>query len=440
MPQPDYIAAFPAYNDHYISKLKIPKAWFLKEHFESDNFIHFSETTFRLLAQKGLSAHIQPFPPEQTKRRGKKPDYFCFPWFIAEFKAAKKAKEFCYCQAANAGSAAILMFEKLCKWDIRNHNFSQIPPVLTMTTIGSEVKLWVVYVIKGGIKMSLLWDGDVKAVNDALRLTVIFENIHTWFIHELKPTISSNIKRWLIVHERELKERNVKKPKYRSGRTVLFDKKTDYKTKGLKKNKPSNIKAAAAARDEEEKDEREAGGDETDNEAEESTEEETEGEEDEVATPINSKKSISRSVSPSYSGTTLAGSTEKRRNGYNKNNSASTPELVKPLRVPGSYSARRPKPHRSRSQNPYGSKDMRGFDNLDDEEENGINSSKSTAFEMGDLRATLADLTSSMAKIQAQIQALGVPRIDEESSNCEDEFFTPESPSAKQHRRRKNRV
>lgn len=107
----------------------------------------------------GMFAHIQTFPKTLPRRAKKKTDYHCFPWFIVEFKKANKAEEFCYCQAANAGSAAILIFEKLCQWDLADDNFSQIPPVLTMTAIGSEVKLWVVYATKGRIVSRITYIG-----------------------------------------------------------------------------------------------------------------------------------------------------------------------------------------------------------------------------------------------------------------------------------------
>jgi hypothetical protein len=79
----------------------------------------------------------------------------CFPWAVVELKkqfATSKIKsaetsgpiEKCYCQGANAAARALRMFEILSQYS-DTANGEQIPPVVVLTFIGPEFKLWIAY-------------------------------------------------------------------------------------------------------------------------------------------------------------------------------------------------------------------------------------------------------------------------------------------------------
>lgn len=72
----------------------------------------------------------------------------CFPWLIVEYKrdtADKREREKCYSQAANAGSAALMLFQTAARFAEFKVDNQHIPPVVTITAIGSAVHVWIVY-------------------------------------------------------------------------------------------------------------------------------------------------------------------------------------------------------------------------------------------------------------------------------------------------------
>jgi len=135
------------------------------------------------------------------RKNAKSNRYICFPWLIVEHKPAPPTdKSFCYCQAANAAYAVLTMLRNLAKFSKKGlTDYSHIPPVTTITTIGSEVKVWVAYVMgpSGTCKMCCVWDGDVRIPSNMIKLEAVLENLHTYAMHELRPWISSYIDQWL---------------------------------------------------------------------------------------------------------------------------------------------------------------------------------------------------------------------------------------------------
>ncbi len=77
----------------------------------------------------------------------------CFPFAIVETKHQRVGEaqiEKCYCQAANSSSTALSMLCSLSKhvsgaqyWWGKHH---EVPPVISFTFIGYQVKLWLSYV------------------------------------------------------------------------------------------------------------------------------------------------------------------------------------------------------------------------------------------------------------------------------------------------------
>ena len=106
---------------------------------------NFTLNTLRHLIQHGLQPSTATvLGSEQYKAS----DLICFPWLIVEQKRNGETREQCYCQAANAGAAAVMMFERLCRHVPMGPSAkreAQIPPVVTVTTVEKVVRVWIAY-------------------------------------------------------------------------------------------------------------------------------------------------------------------------------------------------------------------------------------------------------------------------------------------------------
>ena len=110
--------------------------------------------TFEALSScKGLD-----FSPTQRPANIITKDYHhqvAFPFCIVEAKRVddKKPEEECYCQAANAASAALAMLVHLSEYgskaNDRRERANEILPVFCLTFIGPEVKVWLAYLVDG---------------------------------------------------------------------------------------------------------------------------------------------------------------------------------------------------------------------------------------------------------------------------------------------------
>lgn len=81
----------------------------------------------------------------------------CFPWFVVELKKKQRQPKFgevddelglfrkVNCQAANGASSALGILEKLAKFTQELEDNEHIPPVVTMTCVGTRVKVWLAY-------------------------------------------------------------------------------------------------------------------------------------------------------------------------------------------------------------------------------------------------------------------------------------------------------
>ncbi len=77
----------------------------------------------------------------------------CFPWVVVEVKHERVSpdeEKKCYLQAANAASTCLSMHEQLCKHSPVEPYEAHIPPVVALTFIGPEVKLWIAYTDRDG--------------------------------------------------------------------------------------------------------------------------------------------------------------------------------------------------------------------------------------------------------------------------------------------------
>lgn len=76
----------------------------------------------------------------------KGPDLMCFPGAVIEFRHSEvqtESEEVCYCKAANAAAAALSIYESL--FTSAGQSIDKVPPVVTFTCIGSDLRVWLAY-------------------------------------------------------------------------------------------------------------------------------------------------------------------------------------------------------------------------------------------------------------------------------------------------------
>lgn len=113
---------------------------------------NFTKETLQALAEEGLQCNAANIFRQGRKNSIVMSDYLCFPWLIVEHKKSSHEGQsiFCYCQAANAGMAALMMLQRLAKYTDKREDEAHVPPVITITTIDGVVRVWVMYVTEGG--------------------------------------------------------------------------------------------------------------------------------------------------------------------------------------------------------------------------------------------------------------------------------------------------
>ncbi|KAI9162847.1 Lactoylglutathione lyase [Paramyrothecium foliicola] len=224
-PKPDYSCFLPMYR--LDADLKMPKA-----HVSEDRDWHqspnhpvieqFSWTLLKKLRSYGLQSTPFKVFHAEPRENGLK----CFPWLIVEhkkeaFDSETRVREVVYCQAANAAACAVQLNVQAAKYALKSANFSHIPPIPVITTIGPELKIWIMYYAQNfdapvehqawrdeplvkkhdrGYVMRGIWEGDVMDVEDTAKFRIILENIHTWAVRVFRPLISSYIDSWKYVH------------------------------------------------------------------------------------------------------------------------------------------------------------------------------------------------------------------------------------------------
>ncbi|KAK3997898.1 hypothetical protein QBC44DRAFT_364098 [Cladorrhinum sp. PSN332] len=193
-PKPDLAFFYPIYDFESGCAIPTPEAWKWGKTPKHNIVDNFSRPVLQHLAKHGLQ------PSTTSSIEGT-----CFPWFIVEHKmqVVGKEKEYCYCQAANAGAAAVMMLQQLARpvhLPAANAADSQVPPVITMTTVDKVVRVWATYCCNGSsltkFQMDCIWKGDMTEVRDICNLHAILENAHTWAMRELRPCISSHVDQW----------------------------------------------------------------------------------------------------------------------------------------------------------------------------------------------------------------------------------------------------
>jgi hypothetical protein len=132
---------------HLDTKPKIPKVDYLepRKWHQAPNPSLVESFSWSVL--KELFKHaLQPTPFRVFNRPAVQANLKCYPWLIVEYKKedVTRAEEVC-CQAANAAACAVRLNHIAAKYAIKLADDAQIPPIATVTTIGSYVKVWIAY-------------------------------------------------------------------------------------------------------------------------------------------------------------------------------------------------------------------------------------------------------------------------------------------------------
>lgn len=172
-----------------------------------------SNFSYRTLSKLSRTSKLYTMPLGMNEQEDLHSNYLLgFPFAIVEIKkskAEKAAREKCICQAANAASTSLNIFEKL--WDLANHtedvikdtgnvanDIEPIPPVVSFTCIGPRLRLWLGYSTKGvdnetGHVMVLIWEGDICTAWGVIQARKIYKNLSSWVLVHLRPCLSQMI-------------------------------------------------------------------------------------------------------------------------------------------------------------------------------------------------------------------------------------------------------
>jgi hypothetical protein len=136
-----------------------------------------------------------------------------YPWLVAEYKCEEQNRhDEVYIQAANAARCVLQMYSNLvhvgnasdCN---RKSNDSRIPPLVTVTGVENEVKVWIASSVSERVegnptselsRMKCIWEGDMRVFKDVIKFQSILENVHTWAMRDLRGTISAYLDQWLF--------------------------------------------------------------------------------------------------------------------------------------------------------------------------------------------------------------------------------------------------
>ncbi|KAF2135288.1 uncharacterized protein K452DRAFT_35515 [Aplosporella prunicola CBS 121167] len=123
-------------------------------------------------------------------------DNLCFPWAVFESKRSglgSSGRERCYCQAANASSAALTLLEGLFR-----KTYGQLPndlgPIIAFTNTGAAFRVWLTFQTKYGKHMMVcIWESSLDCIWGILSTSIIIANMHIWASRVLKSRISACI-------------------------------------------------------------------------------------------------------------------------------------------------------------------------------------------------------------------------------------------------------
>ncbi|KAH8175072.1 hypothetical protein LIA77_06491 [Sarocladium implicatum] len=225
-PKPDWTASFPVYDFAASTRVPTSSRWRWTNSPKDHLVENFTLQNLEKLCQVGLESTTGGRYRREKQGSLICSDLMCFPWLIVEHKRSNQGEEKCYCQAANAGSAAVMMLQGLARYAKSQRQDGHVPPVVTMTTVDKIVRVWIVHSCGAseGYRMDCVWKGDATSLTDLLRLEALLENLHTWAMRVLRPWISSYLDLWKMARSDDLQNDPPEEPDYSALQALtLFD-------------------------------------------------------------------------------------------------------------------------------------------------------------------------------------------------------------------------
>ncbi|KAF4975095.1 hypothetical protein FZEAL_8074 [Fusarium zealandicum] len=220
-PKPDHAFYLPIYHldaEPRIPRISEPEGRQWNQALGHPIVDSFSWSTLKELFAFGL----RPTPFRVFHKPPVEAGLNCYPWLLVEHKkeSASEAEKTASCQAANGGACAIKLNQITARYAVELPDDAHIPPIPTVTTVGSHVKIWIMYFAKDfhapcsahywhdvtwkrrkrGYVMRAIWEGDMTKLVDIIKFQMILENTHTWAMRVFKPLMSSYIDQWKHVH------------------------------------------------------------------------------------------------------------------------------------------------------------------------------------------------------------------------------------------------
>ncbi|KAF5639449.1 uncharacterized protein FTJAE_4787 [Fusarium tjaetaba] len=209
------------YYDRVIRLPKVvdPKARQWSQAEDSRAMEPFTWSTLQALNKVGL----EPSPFRIFDKSPLEANLRCYPWLIIEHKREKDQNEtlerVVNCQAANAAACAISLVQQTAQYAFKLPRHAHIPPIPTITTVGSFVTAWLMYFAEnfdapcsrrdtdevltrrrkeGYVRIAITGLYTVEAYTD-----MIIDNAHTRATRVFKPLIASYIEQWKHIHSEQ---------------------------------------------------------------------------------------------------------------------------------------------------------------------------------------------------------------------------------------------
>lgn len=149
-PTPDCVAYLPVYDLEDKGKQRVDR-WQWPSN-PKGTAANFSRKVLEHLTHHGLQPSTAGVFDKGWQTELRRADYQCFPWFIVEHKedVLRDKESRCYCRAANAADATLIMNQLLATYAENKTDDVHIPPVVTMTTVGKDIKIWIAYACNKG--------------------------------------------------------------------------------------------------------------------------------------------------------------------------------------------------------------------------------------------------------------------------------------------------
>jgi hypothetical protein len=146
-PRPDRVCYFTLYEtttDVYDAPAS-SREWNWKNTAQQKLVENFSFDILEKLSQAGLKYTPLYMQGEISEKYNRK-NLQCFPWLIIEHKKGNdKEAEHCYCQAANASAATLMLLQTVSRYAENQYKSKHVPPVVAVTTIGKKVRVWITH-------------------------------------------------------------------------------------------------------------------------------------------------------------------------------------------------------------------------------------------------------------------------------------------------------